>query len=134
MPGLWIGRRLLPGEVPAGVSLIVDLTAEFHEPAGVRAGRTYVSLPTLDAMVPDAAAFTTVLKRAAEADGGVLVHCALGHGRTGLMAAAILMARRAAADPTIALTMLRTLRPGVRLNQGQRRRLDEIAKDRTPTA
>src|SRR5688500_5133902 len=31
-PGLWIGRRALPNELPPGVTLVVDLTGEFHEP------------------------------------------------------------------------------------------------------
>ena len=128
VPGLWIGRRLLASEVPAGVTVVVDLTAEFPEPAGVRAGRTYVCLPTLDAMVPEPAAFAAALKQAAAADGAVLVHCALGHGRTGLMAAAALVARRAAVDPKAALAALRELRPGIKLNAAQRRYLDEMTK------
>src|ERR1043165_1690294 len=40
-PGLWLGRRLLPAEVPAGATLIVDLTAEFSEPATIRSNRDY---------------------------------------------------------------------------------------------
>src|SRR5262245_61817349 len=51
-PGLWLGRRPLPHEVPPEVGLIVDLTVEFVALARVRAGREYRSLPTLDTHVP----------------------------------------------------------------------------------
>src|SRR5215207_8961200 len=45
IPGVWIGRRLLPAEVPPGVTLVIDLTAEFPECRAVRTGRTYLCLP-----------------------------------------------------------------------------------------
>src|SRR5262245_61461275 len=39
-PRLRIGRRLLPGEFPTDVQLLVDLAAEFPEPRANRVGRT----------------------------------------------------------------------------------------------
>src|SRR5262245_28082319 len=51
-PGVWVGRRPFVRELPPGVTLVVDLTAEFPAPRGLRAGREFVCLPTLDAMAP----------------------------------------------------------------------------------
>src|SRR5947209_17823719 len=55
VPGIWVGRRAYARELPPDITLVVDLTAEFPEPRAVRAGRSYVCLPTLDATAPDAA-------------------------------------------------------------------------------
>lgn len=92
-PGVWVGRRVLPHELPAGVTLVVDLTGEFRELAGVRAGRTYICVPTLDATAPGPADLGRAVATVAKWDGPVFIHCALGHGRTGMFAAAVLVAR-----------------------------------------
>lgn len=49
---LSIGRRVLPGELPAGIDVVLDLTSEFTEPAAVRKEVRYINLPTLDATAP----------------------------------------------------------------------------------
>src|SRR5262245_27263416 len=46
--GIWIGRRCFVREVPSGIGMIVDLTAEFPRFRDRCAGREYVCLPTLD--------------------------------------------------------------------------------------
>jgi protein-tyrosine phosphatase len=119
-PGLWLGRRPLPDEVPAGVDLVVDLTAEFPEPRGVCDGRTYLCLPTLDTLAPDERAFGELVRRVAGWPGTVYVHCASGHGRSATVAAAVLIARGLAGDVNEAEAMLRRARPGVRLKKAQR--------------
>ncbi|MFP2931680.1 hypothetical protein ACLESO_42155 [Pyxidicoccus sp. 3LG] len=48
-PGLLVGRRLLPGELPPGTGAVLDLTSEFAEPEAIRTACRYVSLPILDA-------------------------------------------------------------------------------------
>ena len=96
-PGLWGGRRPCPPELPDIVTLVVDLTAEFREPAKVRSGREYRCLPVLDASVPSAEGFRQLVEEVANWPGGVYVHCALGHGRTGMFVAAVLIARGLAA-------------------------------------
>src|SRR5207253_2722028 len=52
-PGLWLGRRAFDRELPPGIGLVIDLTAEFAAPRGVRSGREYHCVPTLDATAPD---------------------------------------------------------------------------------
>jgi len=125
-PGVYIGRRLLPREVPAGVRLVVDLTAEFRESAGVRAGRDYRSLPTLDGFAPDERRLRALAAELAAHPGPVLVHCANGSGRSGTVVAAVLAAKGLAADAGAAVAMVRAARTGVRLKPAQRRVLERL--------
>ena len=119
-PGVWLGRRAGAGELPPGVSTVVDLTAEFWEPAGVRTGRRYLCVPTLDSTASDEAAFRDALDCVAAADGPVYIHCAQGFGRSAALAAALLVRRGAARDVDEAVAMLAKARPGVRLTRRQR--------------
>jgi hypothetical protein len=126
-PGLRIGRRVLPHELPPDTALVVDLTAEFGEPAGVRAGRRYLALPILDGTWPHPCNdhLAEQIERIAADPGPVYIHCALGHGRTGTLAAAVLLARGLATDPEDSVAQVRAARPGVRLKAVQRRFLDD---------
>ncbi|MDB6136276.1 MAG: hypothetical protein JWM59_4519 [Verrucomicrobiales bacterium] len=115
--GLVIGRRLLPGEAPEGFDHYVDLTAEFEEPHPIRTRPGYRCLPILDAGVPT----LDELRRAVElcSDGRVFVHCAQGHGRTGLFALALLLRRGNVRTVGEGISLLQSLRPAVSLNGGQ---------------
>jgi protein-tyrosine phosphatase len=115
-PGLWLGRRAAASELPPSVTLIVDLTSEFGEPRALRTGRAYLCLPTLDNAAPEQGAFRDAVQKVAAWEGGVYVHCALGHGRSALVAAAVLMARGLADGPEEALLQVKRVRPGVRLD------------------
>jgi protein-tyrosine phosphatase len=126
VPGIWVGRRVYGTELPADISLVVDLTAEFPEPRAVRAGRSYVCLPTLDTTAPNAAALRAVVQRIDEHRGNVYIHCASGHGRAATVAAALLLARGLAADVRQAEALLRSVRPGVRLKRVQRAVLERV--------
>lgn len=44
-PGVLIGRRLLPAELPSEVDLVVDLTCEFPEPSRIVEVIDYRSIP-----------------------------------------------------------------------------------------
>ncbi len=125
-PGLWLGRRAFAHELPPGVGLVVDLTAEFAAPRGTRDGRDYHCVQTLDAAPPDEAALRAALDKVADYPGVVYVHCAQGHGRSAVLAAAVLVRRGLAADGRRAEEMLRRVRPGVRLSARQRQSLDRL--------
>jgi protein-tyrosine phosphatase len=124
--GLWLGRRPLRRDLPPGVVLVVDLTAEFFAAPGVRAGRDYLTLPTLDGTAPDEGRCREVLAHLAAHPGPVYIHCAAGHGRSALLAAAVLLARGLAADARQAEARLREVRRGVRLLPAQRRLLQSL--------
>ena len=118
-PGLWTRRRVGAKELLPGVPLIVALTSEFDEPQAVRAGHSYLCLPMLDNAAPAPEAFRNAVKESAAHKGMVYIHCALGHGRSALLAAAVLMVRGVAAGPEEALAQVKWARPAVRLNREQ---------------
>jgi hypothetical protein len=117
--GVFIGRRLLPGEYPAGVRTVVDLTWEFEErlpPGPVR----YLNWPILDAAGVSPEALRAFAARLLAEPHPLYLHCAQGHGRTGMVAAALLLAREPGETPEGALARVRAARPGVRLGEEQR--------------
>jgi protein-tyrosine phosphatase len=128
-PGLLVGRRLRPREMPAGVQTVVDLTAEFAEPRAVRRAGTYLCLPILDASVPAEAELRELLDRISRSPESVYIHCAEGHGRAGLVAAALLVRQGLAKDAEAALAALRRARPGIGLNPAQRALLEQVCRE-----
>ncbi len=118
-PGLYVGRRPLPGEHPAGLELVVDVTAEFPKPDYHPEGVGYAALPTLDAFVPEPEPYAALVRKAASARS-VLVHCANGHGRSAAFAAAVLVRRGLAKDVDEGMALVRRARPACRLNPAQR--------------
>jgi protein-tyrosine phosphatase len=127
VPGLLIGRRLLPGELPSQIGTVLDLTSEFIEPKGIREACRYVGLPILDASTLPVADVVPVLRELAGLSVPLYVHCAQGHGRTGMIAAALLLARRQASNVPAALELVRRARPGVRLSRAQADALAALA-------
>ncbi len=114
---LVIGRRLLASEAPEGFDHYVDLTAEFEEPAPIRIRPGYRCLPILDASVPRVEELRGAVESSAR--GRTFVHCAQGHGRTGLFALALLLRRGSVQTIEEGVGLLRSLRPAVRLNREQ---------------
>lgn len=131
--GIFIGRRLTGPEftllVERGVVAILDLTAEFSEPAAIiRHVPNYRNLPLLDASAPpveilrEASAWIHSMKE----EGPIYIHCALGHGRTGLVAGAYLLASGSCQTAAEAMLALQQARPGLDLNPSQLARLREL--------
>ena len=124
-PGLWLGRRPLDGELPGGVGMVVDLTAEFPAARTIRALPGYRCLPTLDASVPDAAALQALIGTIVNwRQGGVYIHCASGHGRSAMVTMAVLLAKGLAVDISDAEAKVRAARPQIGLRPCQRRFLE----------
>ena len=87
--GVHVGRYpVVASWLPDGVDVVVDLTAEF--PGVTREGVEYIGCFAFDTDTPDPEewflAATTVAARRREGKR-VLVHCAYGHGRSGVTAA-----------------------------------------------
>jgi protein-tyrosine phosphatase len=132
LPGVWIGRRPSARDIPAGVCLVVDMTAEFPAAAFVRNGREYVAVPVLDGCAPDEGALRRVVRTVRTCHGPVYLHCALGHGRSGTVAAAVALAKGLAEDAVSAEELVRSVRAGIRLHPAQRMLLAGIAKQGPP--
>jgi protein-tyrosine phosphatase len=131
-PELLLARRLRPHEVPDHVDVIVDLTAEFREPAAVIGARTYHNLRALDAGVPRHGELDALLATL-PADKTLLVHCAQGHGRTAVFAACWLVHHGHAADADTAIAACVAARPGVNLSPVQRAFVREFVARRGDT-
>ena len=131
-PGLWVGRAPMPWErarvQSLGVRAVLNLCAEFGDLAGLgRSALCYERVPILDATGPSPARLERAVSWCRDrlaAGEPVLVHCAHGHGRSALVAAATLLALGHAADPAEAVASLRRARPGVKLSERQLAALD----------
>jgi protein-tyrosine phosphatase len=128
VPGLWVGRRARAGDLPEGIACVVDMTSEFWEPAAVRAGRTYLCLPTLDHHVPSEQAFSQLVRQVAELDRPVYVHCAHGYGRAAMFAAAVMIERGLASGLEDAEQILKQCRPKVHLARRQRELIRRVTR------
>ncbi len=117
-PKLVIGRRLIPRELPGEFSNYIDLTTEFEESLPHRESPGYQAVPMLDGSALPAEALLAAVQKLKP--GRTFVHCAQGHGRTGLFAVAVLLHQGTAKTVAEALALLREKRPLVRLNDRQK--------------
>lgn len=124
---LLLGRRPRTRELPAGIRNIVDLTAEIRDQAGVRGHAGYVCFPILDGGIPNAAELRRAVRRLRP--GSTLIHCALGHGRTGMFALALLAERGRIRSLEEGLRLLQLARPGIGLNSSQARFMEAYLAD-----
>jgi protein-tyrosine phosphatase len=118
-PELLLGRRVPSSQIPEGVTYCVDLTAEFDEPREIRESTHYINLPILDGSVPSVESLHATLAQLA--DGTTFVHCAQGHGRTGVFALAFLAERGLVRTFEEGYSLIRETRPRIHLNRTQER-------------
>jgi protein-tyrosine phosphatase len=118
-PGVWVGRRPNARDLPPGIAIVVDLCAEFPAAAGVRDGRRYLAIPTLDTRAPTPAQITAAVDAVEAANGPAFIHCAHGHGRSATVAAAVLVRRKLATLDDVE-AKLKSKRPRIGLNANQR--------------
>lgn len=136
VPGLFVGARLLPADESAirerDINSVLDLTAEFAESRFVRALPVYCCIPLLDRSVPTLRELRLGVDFITQrlAVGPVYVHCALGHGRSAVFAAAYLLAHGLAQTPEIAVAQLKAVRAGVRPSSGQLAVLTQFVNER----
>jgi len=127
IPNVLIGRRLLSHELPPDVDVVVDLTCEFVEPRAVRSVSTYLSFPILDDTSCDPRLLVEFVRTLASQEGQMFIHCAQGHGRTGLVATTLLLAAGHASSVEEAVHLLKSARPLARLNANQMEALRRVA-------
>jgi membrane-associated phospholipid phosphatase len=117
-PHLWIGgklgRRQAKSALRAGVTAVLDLSAEFSETKPFRAVR-YRNVPILDLTAPTWEQLREMGRFVCEQSetGVVYVHCKIGYSRSAAAVAAYLIMSDKASDVEEALTMIRRARPSV---------------------
>lgn len=116
---LVIGRRLLYSEMPPEVQNVIDLTCEFNELGSIVSKYNYVSFPILDASVPGLRDLRSLIQQVGSLKGKSFIHCAQGHGRTGLVSAAILLSHDPELTVDEVLEQIRAARPALRCNREQ---------------
>ena len=132
-PGLYLGRRL-DGREARNLSTrrilgVLDLTAEFNEPAAMRRMESFLSLPMMDATAPSQFQLQAAVYwiRQTLRNGPVYVHCALGLGRAATAVAAYLLAAGSVLTAEEAVLLLKSIRPHVDPSSGQILALERFA-------
>ena len=113
-----MGRRLDEREaklaVAAGVTAVLDMTAEFDE-AQAFTNVAYKSIPLLDLTAPSPEALTAAVQflKQESCRGIVYVHCKIGYSRSAAVVAAWLLATGHARTAEEAIAAIRRVRPEV---------------------
>lgn len=127
-PGVWLGRRPYLKELPPGITRVIDLTAEFAAAPGIAQRPGYLCIPTLDARAIDPSRLKELLDTL-RPDETLYIHCASGHGRSAMCAAALLIFRGLAENVESCERTLKSARRGVGLSSEQRRALAMFTSD-----
>ncbi|NLQ17976.1 hypothetical protein HGG82_10085 [Marinomonas sp. M1K-6] len=130
--GLYLARRLFPSDIHdiknANISAVLDVTAEFSSLNWVsfQTDIDYLNIPILDHSVPS----DTQIQRALnwihthrKTGRSVVIHCALGRGRSVFMMAAYLLSQHPTSSPDEIMKKVRAARQTARLNKRQFKRL-----------
>jgi diacylglycerol kinase family enzyme len=132
---LFLACRLFPSDVDFliknNVKSILDVTAEFDglDWTARNEDLAYYNLPVLDHQSPnpnDLVNAVNWIDNHIESNRGVVVHCALGRGRSVLVMAAYLLSKNKATSVTQALSQIQDIRGTAGLNKHQLRKLQRI--------
>lgn len=124
---LFLACRLFPSDMPElkrhGIKAILDVTAEFDGLDWSANGENlaYLNLPVLDHQSPLPEQLVQAINwiRAHSEEGGVVVHCALGRGRSVLIVAAYLLSQNDDWTVDEALNAIHCVRKTAGLNRHQ---------------
>ncbi|HEX5792329.1 MAG TPA: diacylglycerol kinase family protein [Rheinheimera sp.] len=126
--GLYLGARLTAADMPRlkqhKITAVLDVTAEFAalDELSQTKNIRYLNIPVLDHASPTPAQLKQTvlwLQQQRAAGRKVLVHCALGRGRSVLMLAAFLLSRHSSRNAEQALALIKQARHTARLNRSQ---------------
>jgi protein-tyrosine phosphatase len=117
--GIYVGRIPPKGLVPPGVTLVIDLCAEFAAARRPADATAYLAIPTLDGCAPHPADATAAVLLARK-HPNVLVHCAAGHGRSATIAVLIALDRGLFIDGDDAIRAFQHVRRSVAPTSAQR--------------
>jgi len=136
---LYLSRRLLTSDLEylksQNIDCIVDTTAEF---AGLESAMTdkhfdYLTIPVLDHKAPSLHKLRHALNwidTQLSQSRSVVVHCALGRGRSVFVMAAYLLSQDSSLNVDQALAKIHSIRQSANLNKKQRKILTAISKQK----
>lgn len=134
-PGLWLGRRLTLSEGELlrthGINAILDVTAEFDAPCSDLLDKdiAYLNIPVFDRHRPRVGQIAAAVKwiaRQRARDRQVLIHCALGQGRSVTVLLAYLLFSDSSADLRTLLKEVQGIRSVANPNALQLRALERF--------
>jgi diacylglycerol kinase family enzyme/protein-tyrosine phosphatase len=137
-PQLFLACRLFPSDIPtlqkAGVSAILDVTAEFDglDWTAENEQLDYFNLPVLDHKSPKSEELLKAiywLENHITHTHGVVIHCALGRGRSVLVMAAYLLSKNPSWSVEQALTKIQGIRATANLNKVQLKALKRFHQE-----
>lgn len=116
------------------IQAILDVTAEFDglDWSAQENTLSYLNIPVLDHTSPTREQLTSAINwitQQHQANRKVVVHCALGRGRSVLVVAAYLLSQNPSLSVTEALKDINTVRKTARLNRQQLRALGQLKRD-----
>ncbi|GGF56184.1 diacylglycerol kinase family protein [Alteromonas lipolytica] len=132
---LYLGTRLVSKDVEQlkhqGIDCILDVTAEFDslDWTSYRYDVDYLNIPVLDHTSPTTEQLHLALNwidQHLREDRKVLVHCALGRGRSVLVMAAYLLARNNTLSIVDVMNKIQSVRATARLNKSQLKSLTKV--------
>ena len=118
-PDLFVGRLCGYDSLPKGVTVVVDLTAEFHTPLSLQARVQTSRLPTLDGCPPDWKKCQQVFELIGTNHHRIYVCCANGHGRSVTFMAAWLGQQGKCHSAIEAVKLIQAARPTAAPNSDQ---------------
>mmetsp|Transcript_9803 Transcript_9803/g.14460 ORF Transcript_9803/g.14460 Transcript_9803/m.14460 type:complete len:276 (+) Transcript_9803:14-841(+) len=121
-PRIWIGGRFSQDSIQNNpISAVVDLTNEINRLELSKGTELYVSQPIWDGMAPTVADVRSVVKRVVgswdASQGGMLVHCCFGRGRSTTLLCALLVELKYHDNWRDAYRHVKKLRPFVKMNE-----------------
>lgn len=135
---LYVGRRLFGSDIEQlkneGINAILDVTAEFDalDWSSENANIAYLNVPVLDHKAPSEQQIHQAMQwiqQQHQQGRKVLVHCALGRGRSVFMVAAYLLMLSHHSSVQDVLASIKDQRRVARLNSVQQQKLEAFAHD-----
>lgn len=135
---VYLGARLIEDDIPQlnaeGITAVLDVTAEFAalDWATSDEGIQYLNIPILDHAIPTDDQLSQAVRWLHAQQAGqkkILVHCALGRGRSVLVLAAYLFSQQNSRSAEQAVALIKAVRVTARLNKRQLKALRQFAAD-----
>jgi protein-tyrosine phosphatase len=125
-PDLFVGRLCNFESLPEGVSVVVDLTAEFQTPHSLQSRIQTICLPTLDGCPPDWKKCQQAFALMGNNHHRIYACCANGHGRSVTFMAAWLRYQGKCHSSAEAVELIQTARPTAAPNSDQMSFLTQV--------